>query len=102
MRRNVLKISRIGFIVVLLTSVAAAIAARAQNSQSATFDDTARYLAGMQTSANSPLVLLTQDPTTKQHTAYFDTAFGNLEPKLSRIRAWSAANLNAQIGRAHV
>ena len=95
MRRNALKISQIGFVVVLLASVVAATLARAQNSPSASADDTARYLAGMQPSANSPLLPLTQDPTAKQHAAYFDTAFGNIEPKLSKIRAWSAANLNA-------
>ena len=95
MRRTALEISRIGFVAILLASVAAATTAHAQNSQTASADDTARYLAGMQPSANSPLVQLTQDPTAKQHAAYFDTAFGNLEPKLSKIRAWSAANLNA-------
>ena len=54
---------------------------------------TAVYLAPAQ--ANSPLVPLTQDPTAKQVAAYFDTAFDNLDKgQLSKIRAWSAANLS--------
>jgi hypothetical protein len=75
---------------VLATSV------RAQNSQIVSADDTARFLAGMQLSPNSPLAQIAQDPNIKQHAANFDTAFGNVEKnQLAKIRAWSAANLNA-------
>lgn len=58
------------------------------------FDDTARLLAGMSVSDQSPLLPLTQDAVAKQHAAHFDVAFSNLEKnQLSKIRAWSAANL---------
>jgi hypothetical protein len=90
------KMTRIGFVVALVASFVVAITARAQDSQIATADDTARFLAGMQLSTNSPIVPLTQDPTAKQHAAYFDTAFGNVEKnQMSKVRAWASANLTA-------
>jgi hypothetical protein len=61
-----------------------------------TADDTARFLAGMLPSANSPLLPLTRDPAWQHHAKFFDTAFGHLEQRqVSKIRAWSAANLAA-------
>jgi hypothetical protein len=59
-----------------------------------TADDTARFLAGMPPSADSPLTPLTNDPSWQQHARFFDTAFGQLEQRqLSRIRAWADTNL---------
>jgi hypothetical protein len=93
---NALKVNRIVFSIVLVASLALATIARAQSDQIASANDTARFLAGMQPSANSPLVQLSQDAAAKQHAAYFDTAFGNVEKnQLAKVRAWSAANLNA-------
>jgi hypothetical protein len=93
---NALKISRIVVSVVFVASLVLATSARAQSDQIASADDTARFLAGMQLSPNSPLVPLTQDAIAKQHAAYFDTTFGNVEKnQLAKVRAWSAANLNA-------
>jgi hypothetical protein len=61
-----------------------------------TVDDTARFLAGMQPSADSPLRPLTNDPAWKRHARFFDSAFGQLEQRqLSKIRAWSDVNLAA-------
>jgi hypothetical protein len=61
-----------------------------------TADDTARFLAGMQPSANSPLTPLTKDPGWQRHAKFFDTAFGRLEQRqLSKIRSWASANLAA-------
>ena len=75
---------------VLATSV------RAQNDQTVSADDTARFLAGMQLAPNSPLAQIAQDPNIKQHAVFFDTAFDKVEKnQLSKIRAWSAANLSA-------
>jgi hypothetical protein len=75
---------------VLATSV------RAQNNQTVSADDTARFLAGMQLSPDSPLAQIAQDPNVKQHAGYFDTAFDKVEKnQLSKIRAWTAANLSA-------
>src|SRR5579863_3735023 len=59
-------------------------------------DDTARFLAGMMPSADSPLVPLTRDPAWQRHARFFDSAFGQLEQRqLSKIRSWADANLTA-------
>jgi len=95
-RGNALEKTRIGFVAVLIASFVVATTARAQNNQIATADDTARFLAGMPLSANSPLAQLAQDPIAKQHAAYLDSAFGNLEKiQMSKIRVWVSANLSA-------
>jgi hypothetical protein len=63
---------------------------------SATADDTAKFLAGMMPSADSPLAPLTKDPAWQRHAKFFDTAFAQLEQRqLSKIHAWSEANLAA-------
>jgi hypothetical protein len=74
--------------------LAAALPARAADTVSA--NDTALFLAGMPPSANSPLTPLTRDPSWQHHARFFDSAFGQLEQRqVSKIRAWSAANLAA-------
>lgn len=61
-----------------------------------TADDTARFLAGMLPSADSPLTPLTEDPSWQRHAKFFDAAFGQLEERqISKIRAWADANLAA-------
>ncbi len=61
-----------------------------------TANDTARFLAGMPPSADSPLAPLTRDPSWQRHARFFDGAFGQLEQRqLSKIRAWSDVNLAA-------
>jgi hypothetical protein len=86
--------SRIKFAIFLFANLVLATSACAQGSQAASADDTARFLAGMQVSAGSPLEK-TQDWTLKPHAYLFDTAFGKLEEQqLSKVRAWSSANLN--------
>ncbi|ANW05612.1 hypothetical protein LMTR13_16270 [Bradyrhizobium icense] len=76
--------------VMLLAAVAAV------RAQTATADDTAKFLAGMMPSADSPLAPLTKDPAWQRHAKFFDTAFGQLEQRqLSRIRAWADTNLAA-------
>jgi hypothetical protein len=62
--------------------------------QSTSFDDTARFLAGMPPSAESALAPLTQDPAWQQHARYFNSAFGNVDKnQFSKVRAWSSAKL---------
>jgi hypothetical protein len=62
----------------------------------ATADDTAKFLAGMMPSADSPLTPLTREPAWQRHAKFFDTAFAQLEQRqLSRIRAWADVNLAA-------
>jgi hypothetical protein len=57
-------------------------------------NDTARFLAGLQPSADSPVSKFAKDPNWQQHARYFDSAWEKLEAQqLSKIRAWSAENL---------
>jgi hypothetical protein len=64
--------------------------------QTATPDDTARFLAGMRPSDGSPLVTLTRDGAWQQHSARFNSIFDNLDRnQLARIRAWSRAKLTS-------
>jgi hypothetical protein len=62
----------------------------------ATANDTARFLAGMPPSAESPLMPLTNSAAWQSHARYFDSVFGQLEHRqISKIRAWADANLTA-------
>jgi hypothetical protein len=73
-----------------------AAAATARASDTVTANDTARFLAGMPPSADSPLTPLTNDPSWQRHAKFFDNAFGQLEQRqLSKIRAWAGINLAA-------
>jgi hypothetical protein len=73
-----------------------AAAATARASDTVTANDTARFLAGMPPSADSPLTPLTNDPSWQRHAKFFDNAFGQLEQRqLSKIRAWADINLAA-------
>jgi hypothetical protein len=68
----------------------------ARAADTATVDDTARFLAGMMPSADSPLMPLTRDPAWLRHAKFFDTAFAQLEQhQLSKIRDWASTNLAA-------
>lgn len=79
--------------VALVLLAAAVSSARAAE---ATFDDTARFLAGMQPSAESPLSPLTNDPAWQRHAKFFDGAFAQLEQRqISKIRSWADVNLAA-------
>ena len=70
------------------------VAANPAGAQTASADDTARFLAGMPPASDSPLAPLTQDPTWQQHARYFNSAFGTLEKnQFAKIRAWSSAQL---------
>src|ERR1700749_573747 len=72
----------------------------AANAAEVTADDTARFLAGMMPSADSPLIALTKDPTWQRHARFFDSAFTQLDQRqISRVRAWSEANVAAPESR---
>ena len=65
--------------------------------EAGTADDTARFLAGLPVPANSPLAPLTNEPSWKYHASHFDAAFRRAEDRqLSKIRAWSKANVAVQ------
>ncbi len=60
-------------------------------------DDTARFLAGMQISADSPLAKFARDAGWQQHARLFDAAWKELDRRqISKIRSWSEANLRAR------
>jgi hypothetical protein len=72
----------------------AAMPARAADTVTA--DDTARFLAGMPPSAESPLTPLTKDPSWQHHAKFFDAAFAQLQQRqLSKIHTWADTNLAA-------
>ena len=74
--------------------LAAILPARAADGVTA--DDTARFLAGMQPSADSPLLPLTRDPAWQHHARFLDGPFAQLEQRqISRVRAWAGVNLAA-------
>jgi hypothetical protein len=82
--------------VATLAAMMLLVAALPVHAQTASPDDTAKFLAGMMPSADSPLAPLTQDPAWQRHAKFFDTAFGQLEQRqVSRIRAWADTNLAA-------
>jgi hypothetical protein len=57
-------------------------------------NDVARFLAGMEPSADSALAPLARDAGWQQHAKAVDAAWSRLEEtRLTKIRAWSAANL---------
>jgi hypothetical protein len=68
----------------------------ASHAADVTPDDTAKFLAGMMPSADSPLMPLTKDPSWQRHARFFDQAFGQLDQRqMSKVRAWSEANVAA-------
>jgi hypothetical protein len=59
-----------------------------------TANDVARFLAGLEPSTGSALAPLARDPAWRQHAKSLDAAWSRLEEtRLTKIRAWSAANL---------
>ena len=74
----------------VLMAVLALNAAPARSSEGATANDTARFLAGLPPSSNSPLASYTKDPVWQQHARYFDSIFAREEnAKLSKVREFS-------------
>lgn len=66
----------------------------ARGADVATSDDTARFLAGMQPSADSPLAVLARDSNWQRHARYMDGIFDQTENRhLSKIRDFAKANL---------
>ena len=60
----------------------------------ATADDTAKILAGMPPSADSPLASYTKDGSWQQHAKRFDASWAALDKRqLSKIKAWSTQYL---------
>ena len=69
-------------------------AAPARSAETATADDTARFLAGLPPAASSPLAALTKDPSWQQHARYFNSIFAREDSNtLSKVRAFSKEHL---------
>jgi hypothetical protein len=87
---------RLTKIALVAASLILAVAWPARAADAVTADDAARFLAGLEPSADSPLMPLTKDPAWQRHARFFDSAFSQLDQhQLSRIRAWSEINLAA-------
>lgn len=70
-----------------LAALVVTISSNARSEPGASLDDTARFIAGMQPSAGSPLVAATNDGYWKQYAKSFDEAWDGLEKRqLSKIR----------------
>ena len=78
-------------IVAILTTLMLALsAAPLQSFELATADDTARFLAGLSPSSDSPLMALIKDPAWPTHARYFDLIFAREETaNLSKVREFS-------------
>jgi hypothetical protein len=77
---------------ITLLIVATALCLNAQEPAPPPPNDTARFLAGMAVSKNSPLAPLTQDPAWQEHSAFFEKAFAKLNSRqLSKLHAWQNA-----------
>ena len=63
--------------------------ARAQSPEGSTADDTARLLAGLPPSSNSPLAVLTKNSAWLSHARYFDQIFAKQSAHLSKVREFS-------------
>jgi hypothetical protein len=84
------------FAVVFAVFLALAIAP-ARSAETATPDDTARFLAGLPPAPGSPLAALAKDPGWAQHARFFDSIFSREDANtLSKVRAFSKEHLPQQ------
>ena len=84
------------FAVVFVGFLALAIAP-AKSAETATPDDTARFLAGLPPAPGSPLAALAKDPGWAQHARFFDSIFSREDANtLSKVRAFSKEHLPQQ------
>jgi hypothetical protein len=85
------------FAAALFAVVLALPAVSARSAETATPDDTARFLAGLPPAQNSPLAALAKDPSWAQHARFFDSIFAREDAStLSKVRAFSKEYLPQQ------
>jgi hypothetical protein len=78
----------------LVAGMLALIAAPARSAETASPDDTARFLAGLPPAPDSPLASLTDNPRWAAHARSFNTIFAQEDrATLSKVRAFAAARL---------
>jgi hypothetical protein len=81
----------------LLAGALALTVAPARSAETATPDDTARFLAGLPPAADSPLASLAKSPSWEQHAGHFDAIFAQEDKtRLSEIRAFSQEQLTVK------
>jgi hypothetical protein len=79
----------------VLLSLLALSAAPARSAEIANPDDTARFLAGLPLSPDSPLAGLTKDPEWQQHASRFNALFGQEDREhLGKVRSFAKARLS--------
>jgi hypothetical protein len=84
------------FAVVFAVFLALAIAP-ARSAETATVNDTARFLAGLPPAPDSPLAALAKDPGWAQHAHFFDSIFAREDANtLSKVRTFSKEHLPQQ------
>ena len=89
---GLLQLARAALVVALFVAAGPSCAA-----ETGTANDMARFLAGLQPAADSPLSALTREQVWQQHARYFDKAWKGLDSRqLSLIRQWSSENLAAR------
>jgi hypothetical protein len=72
-------------------------ASPAYSAETATPNDTARFIAGLPPAKDSVLAPLTQDPAWQHHAQLLNSIWADLEQQqLSRVRAWSRANVTSR------
>jgi hypothetical protein len=71
----------------------------ASYAEKASFNDTARFLAGLPPVESGAFDQVTRDPSWQNHAASFNKSWGQLEAqRLSKIRAWSASHIKDRAG----
>src|SRR5580692_9750763 len=81
----------------LFAVVLALAIAPARSAETATANDTARFLAGLPPAPDSPLAALAKDPGWAQHARFFDSIFTREDATtLSKVRAFSKEHLTSQ------
>jgi hypothetical protein len=79
---------------VVMAGVMALAVAPARSAETATPDDTARFLAGLPPAPGSPLAALAKDPGWAQHARFFDSIFSREDANtLSKVRAFAKERL---------
>jgi hypothetical protein len=82
------------FAAALFAIVLALPAAPARSAETATPDDTARFLAGLPPAPDSPLAALAKNPEWAQHAHFFDSIFSREDANtLSKVRAFAKEHL---------
>jgi hypothetical protein len=85
----------IATIAAILTAVLSLASNVASAAPPASADDTARFLAGLPPSANSPLAAYTKDAFWKQHAQIFNASWNGLDKRqLSKIRGFVSKNFD--------